>query len=108
MAGRTQVYRITTAHQGLSTDQRARTRRYLVSMGIRTVCFIGAVLADGWLRWALVAGAVVLPYLAVVVANGGREPTKDSELHTAVYVQPQEQVALPSRSVDHSGADDAR
>jgi hypothetical protein len=69
-------------------------------MAIRTFCFLGAVVADGWLRWALAAGAIVLPYLAVVVANGGREPTKDSDLHTSVYVQPQEQRALPSRSVD--------
>ncbi len=108
MAARTQVYRITTAHQGLTTDQQARTRRYLLSMAIRTVCFVGAVLADGWLRWALVFGAVVLPYLAVVFANGGREPNKDTELHTAIYVQPQEQPALPSRSVEHSDAQDSR
>ncbi len=100
MAARTEVYRITTAHQGLTADQQVRTRRYLVSMALRTICFLGAVIADGWLRWALVAGAVVLPYLAVVVANGGREPTKDSDLHTSVYVQPQEQLALPSRSVE--------
>lgn len=102
MAARTQVYRITTAHQGLTTDQQGRTRRYLFSMALRTACFLGAVIADGWLRWALVAGAVVLPYLAVVVANGGREPSKDTELHTSIYVQPQRQAALPSRSVDRT------
>ncbi len=67
------VYRITDAGVSLSADQAARTRRYLVSMGIRTVCFLGAVLASGWLRWALVAAAVTLPYVAVVVANAGRE-----------------------------------
>lgn len=53
-------------------DQRQRTRRYLISMAIRTVCFIGAIIADGWLRWTLVAGAVFLPYVAVVMANAGR------------------------------------
>ncbi len=41
-------------------------------MAIRTACFIGAIIADGWLRWALVAGAVFLPYVAVVMANAGR------------------------------------
>ncbi len=41
-------------------------------MAIRTVCFIGAIIADGWLRWTLVAGAVFLPYVAVVMANAGR------------------------------------
>ena len=63
---------ITGAKVPLSEDQKQRTRRYLVSMAIRTVCFIGAILASGWLRWALVAGAVLLPYFAVVMANAGR------------------------------------
>ena len=38
----------------------ARTRRYLISMAIRTVCFIAAILVDGWLTWVLFAGAVIL------------------------------------------------
>jgi len=71
-----QVFSITGAASSLTDDQSGRTRRYLWSMGLRTACFIGAVVATGWLRWALVAGAVVLPYVAVVVANGGREGRK--------------------------------
>lgn len=67
------VHRITTAQTGLSTEQRARTKRYLISMSIRTACFIAAVVASGWLRWAFLAGAVFLPYIAVVMANAGRE-----------------------------------
>jgi hypothetical protein len=47
--------------------------RYLVSMGVRTVCFLLAVVVHGPLRWAFVAAAIVLPYLAVVFANAGRE-----------------------------------
>jgi hypothetical protein len=38
-------------------------------MAVRTICFVGAVLTDGWLRWVLVVGAFVLPYVAVVMAN---------------------------------------
>lgn len=39
-------------------------------MGVRTACFIGAVaVGPGWLRWVLIAGAVLLPYLAVIFAN---------------------------------------
>lgn len=68
----------------------------MFSMGLRTLCFIGAVFTDGWIRWVLVAGAVILPYLAVVVANGGREPTKDQDDQLSVYVQPQYQPALPA------------
>ena len=38
-------------------------------MAIRTACFIGAVVVDGWVRWVLVVGAFILPYVAVVMAN---------------------------------------
>lgn len=38
-------------------------------MGIRTACFVLAIVTDGPLRWVLVAGAVFLPYVAVVLAN---------------------------------------
>lgn len=71
--GDVEVHSVTSAQTPLSQEQRARTRRYLVSMSIRTICFIGAVVAQGWLRWVLLAGAAVLPYVAVVMANAGRE-----------------------------------
>ncbi|TDE17895.1 DUF3099 domain-containing protein [Actinomadura sp. 6K520] len=73
------VYTVTDAPRPMSEDIEHRQRRYLVSMGVRTVCFVGAVLAavagaPAWAVLILVAGALVLPYVAVVVANGGREP----------------------------------
>jgi hypothetical protein len=41
-------------------------------MGFRTVCFIAAIFAaDGWWRWVLIVAALVLPYVAVVMANAG-------------------------------------
>ena len=76
---RTSSVTITGAQAPLSADQRARTRRYLISMAIRTVCFIGAIIASGWLRWALVAGAVLLPYVAVIMANAGRKRADRAE-----------------------------
>lgn len=69
--------RITTAAPSLSDDVARRTRRYLIQMGIRVVCFLGAVAVDHWIRWVLLAGAVVLPYVAVVLANAGRERRTD-------------------------------
>ncbi len=52
-------------------------RRYLVSMGVRTACFLLAVVAIAVLHWAivgwiLVVAAVILPYIAVVMANATR------------------------------------
>jgi Flp pilus assembly protein TadB len=67
--------RITTASAGAGADIAARQKRYVITMGIRTLCFlVVAVLAmthagPGWLPWIFVVGAVVLPYIAVVMAN---------------------------------------
>ena len=60
---------ITSASESHEADLNARTRKYLILMAIRMVCFVGAVFAHGWFRWALVAGAVVLPWIAVLIAN---------------------------------------
>lgn len=60
---------ITSARASRSSDIHSRQTRYLMSMAIRTACFVLAVVTDGWLRWTLVAGAVFLPYVAVVLAN---------------------------------------
>lgn len=69
--------RITTAPEPLADDVARRTRRYLVQMGIRLVCFVLAVTTWGrippWLSGLLLVGAVVLPYVAVILANAGRE-----------------------------------
>jgi hypothetical protein len=47
-------------------------------MGIRLVCFVIAVVAfingAGWLTAIPAVGAIIIPYFAVVFANGGREP----------------------------------
>ena len=37
------VHSVTSVQTGLSEEQKARTRRYLISMAIRTVCFLAAV-----------------------------------------------------------------
>jgi fatty acid desaturase len=68
-----QVQVITSVSTGFKKDQSDRTRTYLWSMGIRTGCFVAAIVTTGWVRWAMVAGAVFLPYIAVVIANAGRE-----------------------------------
>jgi Protein of unknown function (DUF3099) len=70
MARDTRAVRITTAASSRADDIARRQRRYVFSMGVRTACFVAAVLVGpGWLRWVLVAGALLLPYVAVVMAN---------------------------------------
>jgi hypothetical protein len=69
------VYDITGARRGLTEDVRYRQRRYVISMTIRTVCFVLAIVTTGALRWTFFVLALVLPYLSVVFANSGREPS---------------------------------
>jgi len=73
MANDDDVYDITSAQKSLSSDQPGRQRRYFISMMARTACFILTVILPSPFRWIALVGAVFLPYIAVVVANAGRE-----------------------------------
>lgn len=64
---------ISSAKYAHSDEIPGRMKKYLISMVIRTACFIGAIFTDGILRWVLIAGSLILPYIAVVVANAGQE-----------------------------------
>lgn len=62
----------------MSEDISYRQHRYLLMMAIRTVCFAVAVILfvnhAGWLTAIPAVGAIIIPYFAVIFANGGREP----------------------------------
>lgn len=74
-AGRSaEVESITRARIGLAEDVRTRQRRYVTAMSIRTACVV--LMAATWGRWPVLAlgalaGALVIPYVAVVVAEAG-------------------------------------
>lgn len=62
--------RITSAPVSRSDEIAARQRRYLISMTIRTLCVVlAAIFHESWALWVFLAGAVFLPYVAVVQAN---------------------------------------
>jgi hypothetical protein len=96
------VYTVTDAHRPMSEDIDYRQRRYLVSMGIRTVCFVVAVALAGHAPWWLVAipliGALVLPYISVVFANGGREPENAPRFDDA-HAADRKEISGPSREI---------
>ena len=60
---------VTTVAESRTEDQARRLKHYLVTMGIRTACFILLVVVDEWYRWIFAVGAVFLPFFAVVAAN---------------------------------------
>ena len=43
--------------------------KYLIAMTIRVICIVLAIFVEGWLMWVCFAGAIFLPYFAVVIAN---------------------------------------
>jgi len=73
-----QVHLVTQARRPLSEDIRYRQHRYLIMMAIRTVLFaVSVIMFANHLKWlALIpaVGAIFIPYIAVIFANGGREP----------------------------------
>jgi hypothetical protein len=94
---------VTEAKPPMSEDISYRERRYLIMMGIRLVCFVIAVVlfvnGAGWLTAIPAVGAILIPYFAVVFANGGREPTGRSRFRP---YEPN----LPQRYVPPAGDQD--
>jgi hypothetical protein len=85
------VYAITSTREPLADDIARRARRYMFQMSLRTVCFLGAAFTWGRVPTpvsvALLIGAVVLPYVAVVLANAGRERPEQADPFTEITRQ---------------------
>lgn len=60
---------ITTAPQSPAEDRKHRMIDYSIMMGIRILCIIAVFIVPGWWRLLPCAGAIFLPYFAVVIAN---------------------------------------
>jgi hypothetical protein len=67
-------HRITRLGRSPGEDRAHRQRAYLISMSLRAACFLAAIFlpAPMAVRIAFCAGAILLPYFAVVVANAAR------------------------------------
>lgn len=67
----------TALPQSPEVDRRRRMVKYTIAMSVRTLCLIGLVVVPNWTRFIFAAGAVVLPYVAVIVANVGSRGASD-------------------------------
>ncbi|NEC88250.1 DUF3099 domain-containing protein [Streptomyces sp. SID12501] len=110
-SGGAEVFRITGARQGLADDVRARQRRYIITMSVRTVAVVLAAVLWNVERHvafvALVLG-MVLPYISVVIANAGRENAPG--LPSTFVTAPVRPMITPPRSEEgfaESPAEDA-
>jgi Protein of unknown function (DUF3099) len=72
------VQLVTQARRSMSEDIAYRQRRYLIMMAFRAACFGITILLFinhlGWVAAIPAVFAIFVPYVAVVFANGGREP----------------------------------
>jgi xanthine/uracil permease len=85
VAERDEVVLVTTAARSPRDERRDRERRYLITMAVRVVAFIVAIVfARGWIRAVAVALALILPWVAVVAANAGpkRPPSQRPLLYS--------------------------
>jgi hypothetical protein len=78
VSGDAQVHSITDAATAHSEEMRKRMIKYAVAMSIRMVCLILVFVVDGWFKVVPIAGAVFLPWIAVVIANGSDK----AEIHS--------------------------
>jgi archaellum biogenesis protein FlaJ (TadC family) len=93
---------VTTAGKSPREEQRERTRRYLLTMGIRVVCFVLAiVLVAIGVPWEFsaiaIAASLILPWVAVVAANAG--PKREHAEQPTLYLRE------PPKRIGRRGSD---
>ena len=66
---RTKSLAITELPPSPDAERRSRMIKYAITQAVRVLCIIACLLVHGW--WILIpaAGAIFLPYFAVVLAN---------------------------------------
>ena len=102
-----EAIRITTASSSRDLDIAVRQKRYLFSMTLRSLCFVGAIIAAlahvGWLWPILIAGALILPYIAVVMANATSSKSDGFSLIDSQYGRPE--LTTGTKSESRTGPD---
>jgi hypothetical protein len=106
-SGGTEVHSITDAAAAHSDEMRERMIKYAIAMGIRMVCLILIFVVDGWFKLIPVLGAVFLPWVAVVIANGSdrAEIHSDSLLDYAPLTELDAAPAGPAGQYPADGSD---
>ena len=88
---------ITSATRSHTLDVDERNKRYLLTMVLRTACFLAFLVVPGWWKVAALVGAAILPAFAVLFANA-----TDNRPPPLATPHPEEEtghLALPSHQV---------
>ncbi|QEO15961.1 DUF3099 domain-containing protein [Agromyces intestinalis] len=70
---KSQQHTITSLPPSPEEERRARMVKYTIAMSIRVVCIVLMLFVQGWWLAVFAAGAIFLPYIAVVLANVGSQ-----------------------------------
>jgi hypothetical protein len=74
--------------------------KYTLAMTIRVVCIVAAMFVEGWLMWLAFAGAIFLPYFAVVLANAqGPKPGEISKVTQVIRPVDSAQIPDPTTKI---------
>ncbi|MET0975455.1 MAG: DUF3099 domain-containing protein [Leifsonia sp.] len=71
---------ITSLPLSPDAERRSRMIKYTVAMSIRVLCVLAMLWARGWWLVVFATGAIVLPYIAVVIANVKSNPNRRTVL----------------------------
>lgn len=87
-------HNITTVGQSPAAERSERVRKYVTAMSLRFVCIAAMPFVEG--LWLLVcaAGAVLLPYAAVVIANVKSKTASAEPVEGATLALTAEQVEV--------------
>ncbi len=90
MVKRDQPQSLTNLPASPSEERHSRAVRYTVTMSVRTICLIACILSrDNLVLVAIFGlGAIVLPYVAVVFANVGAKPVRQTSIVRPMQVVP--------------------
>jgi len=79
--------------------------KYCLAMGIRTLCVAALLFVHGWWALILIVAAIVLPYLAVVVANVGARPDEQPAVLRPGSLVPVRAIPVDDRAAGPRPAD---
>ena len=80
---------ITSIPRSPHDDRHSRMVQYVLAMSIRVVCIILCLFVRGWWLLLPAIGAVVLPYIAVVLANAASSRAGVTPERPGAIVAPQ-------------------
>jgi hypothetical protein len=101
-----EVLSITDVPESHTDEMHRRMVKYTLAMGIRLACLLLFFFIDSWFRWFFVAGAVFLPWIAVIIANGGSDKSHLTHSTALLDQAPMPELEAPSTSVNGGAGDD--